>query len=165
MYSIRITLILTYLLILIGCTDNNNKGTPPVLTPPDIPVAEYHWQFIRLEWVHPTHTVTGVLPIGELKGYYVLFTDLDTLSMIDFETGVTQTFVVSLPPARYRVEIYTLDINNLISDPIITSIAKESFRYYGGYTIKCVEPEGVGAYLNPSTDSSGVGYYFNCEIT
>lgn len=157
MYPIRITLILTYLLILIGCTDNNNNGTSTVLTPPDPPLVEYHWQFVRLSWEHE-------IELGELQGYYVLFTNQDSLSIIDFVTGNTTSFVVSLPPANYGVEVYTLDINSLISEPAYMFIDKANFAYYGGYRIDCTESEGVSATLNTDTDPSGVGYYFTCLI-
>jgi hypothetical protein len=151
---LRWILLALIVLALGACQDRGARKTSV-----DVPTTPLEWKFITLTWRHPTQTENGSdLPIGEIEGYYILFTDLITSQVIDFEIGVFEKIIVSVPPGVWRTELFTLDINGYVSDSAYIDIDELEFNDYDGLIVTCSSPYAITACVseNPS-------YYFdNC---
>lgn len=166
---LRWILLALIVLALGACQDRGSKGDniPPIPTPvpevPEVPTVPtvLEWKFVTLSWKHPTQTENGSdLPIEEIEGYYILFTDLITSQVIDFEIGVFEKIIVSVPPGVWRTELFTLDINGYVSDSTHIDIDELEFTDYDGLIVTCSSPYAITACVFAEGLTS---YYFNCE--
>lgn len=156
---LRWILLALIVLALGACQDRGARKTVDVDVPTVVTPTPLEWKFITLTWRHPTQTENGSdLPIEEIEGYYILFTDLITSQVIDFEIGVFEKIIVSVPPGVWRTELFTLDINGYVSDSAYIDIDELEFTDYDGIIVTCSSPYAITACVseNPS-------YYFdNC---
>ena len=162
---IKKSLIVVLVTFLFGCSDSYEEQE--VVVNDDIPVHEIDvWKFLTVSWAHPTYTESGKdLPVEEIDGYYLLFSDIKTLDTIDFVVGNFTEAILSIPAGDWRVEAYTLDINGYISDPSTSIYIDDSlFNNYGAYAIHCDEPEVITACLSPYASEETFLSYFNCSL-
>lgn len=163
---LRWILLALIVLALGACQDKGSKGddVSSTMSIPPIPTLVKEWKFVTLSWKHPTQTENGSdLPIEEIEGYYILFTDLITSQVIDFEIGVFEKIIVSVPPGVWRTELFTLDINGYVSDSTHIDIDELEFTDYDGLIITCSNPYAITACLSPDITAEGLASYFNCE--
>lgn len=131
---------ISLLIFLASCSPQDN----PFIEPPDTvqPIEEFEWKFVVITWEHPLDTINGkLLPLTEISGYYFLFTDVLSLQEFDFLTAPVVSYVTPIPPGNWKVEVFTLDINDLMSDPAVLYIDKEEFRNYDIFITKCVNDQ------------------------
>ena len=165
MIHLKKSLIVVLVTFLFGCAEPHEEQE--VVVNDDIPVHESDvWKFLTVSWAHPIYTESGKdLPIGEIDGYYLLFSDIKALNAIDFVVGNFTEAIVSIPAGHWRVEVYTRDINGYISDASNSIDMDDSlFNNYGAYVIHCDEPEVLTACLSPYASEETFLSYFNCSL-
>ena len=162
---IKKSLIAVLVTFLFGCAETHEEQE--VVVDVDIPVHESDvWKFLTVSWAHPIYTESGKdLPVEEIDGYYLSFTDVNASNTIDFVVGNFSEVIVSIPAGDWRVEVYTRDINGYISDPSKSLYIDDSlFNNYGAYAIHCDEPEVITACLSPYASEETFLSYFNCSL-